>query len=343
MIRGDQVDVQGATATPGWYADPTGAPNLRWWSGAGWTGHTAAHPVVEAPARTEQPAFAVAQVGGAERIDGRVETGLKPVRVAEDLSCGAVVESGQQTAGEPGEQAAAEPVEQKWWEPSPQPAAEAEPSLVSRGWTPTASPVDWNSAAAWKLAFIPLAVFALSVAYTFVGPALGLERRYAFGIGITALIISIRMAKTDRAELARLGLSRPPSVSWLLLGAATYLGIRFYRISKLGGRAGGPFWVALATTLAQLAITALSVAAILATGLLQAVAAPSASDISAGVQNQMLAAGYDVVVTCPTDAVYAPGSTVACAVADPNAAIHEVDVSVSEDTAGLSFLVTGAR
>lgn len=46
----------GATATAGWYADPSGQPQQRYWDGAEWTAHYAtAGPVVYSPqAETER-------------------------------------------------------------------------------------------------------------------------------------------------------------------------------------------------------------------------------------------------------------------------------------------------
>jgi hypothetical protein len=45
------------TTPPGWYADPNGAPTLRWWDGAGWTEHYApAAPI--APMTPERPRLA---------------------------------------------------------------------------------------------------------------------------------------------------------------------------------------------------------------------------------------------------------------------------------------------
>lgn len=40
-------------AAPGWYPDPAGPGNLRWWSGQGWTEHLS--PVIVPPAADELP------------------------------------------------------------------------------------------------------------------------------------------------------------------------------------------------------------------------------------------------------------------------------------------------
>jgi hypothetical protein len=36
------------TPAPGWYPDPNGAPQLRYWNGQVWTDHTASAPIVAA-------------------------------------------------------------------------------------------------------------------------------------------------------------------------------------------------------------------------------------------------------------------------------------------------------
>jgi hypothetical protein len=58
--------------TPGWYADPNGGPDLRWWDGTAWSEHTSPPPVAApaAPAVSPPPApqtFAPPGQGGSNR------------------------------------------------------------------------------------------------------------------------------------------------------------------------------------------------------------------------------------------------------------------------------------
>lgn len=52
-------DIVRASPVPGWYDDPAGSGQLRWWTGAGWTEHLApkAQP---APLAREPEPFAIA-------------------------------------------------------------------------------------------------------------------------------------------------------------------------------------------------------------------------------------------------------------------------------------------
>lgn len=188
--------------------------------------------------------------------------------------------------------------------------------------------------------FLPLISFGISLIYSLVGPLFGLESRFSFGIGIAALIASLRLAKTDRDELASRGLCNPPNIAWVLLGSITYLGIRFYRISHVGGKASGPFWVALGTTIAQVAIVVVAVLAVSATVLTQS-APPAASDISSILEQEMLAAGYSV--TCPERGDFSDGATFTCPVTDPNGAITAVDVKADLSDNEFFYLITAAR
>jgi uncharacterized RDD family membrane protein YckC len=47
--------MSGALPKPGWYDDPRGEADLRWWDGTAWTAHTAARPTIPAPAAAPQP------------------------------------------------------------------------------------------------------------------------------------------------------------------------------------------------------------------------------------------------------------------------------------------------
>ncbi|MBW8482411.1 DUF2510 domain-containing protein [Actinomadura parmotrematis] len=51
---------------PGWYDDPHGGGELRWWDGSAWTGHTQARPQQQSPPRQQRGAVVVD-----ERIQGR--------------------------------------------------------------------------------------------------------------------------------------------------------------------------------------------------------------------------------------------------------------------------------
>lgn len=67
------------TWPPGWFRDPTGRHDHRWWDGAAWTGHVADAGVTSLDAL---PASSGAAVPGAVRAGAAAASGNDPVAVA---------------------------------------------------------------------------------------------------------------------------------------------------------------------------------------------------------------------------------------------------------------------
>jgi hypothetical protein len=70
---------EAVTWPPGWFPDPTGRHDHRWWDGAAWTGHVADAGVASLDAL---PAPSVATAPSALRVSAAATSGNDPVAVA---------------------------------------------------------------------------------------------------------------------------------------------------------------------------------------------------------------------------------------------------------------------
>ena len=186
------TNTSGPTTPAGWYPDPAGSENLRWWDGATWTAHMAPRPT---PTPTPTP-------------------------VVQAPTMPPVVTPGMQTVtGEP-----YVPFQGSWNQSSQGGGHGGEGEF--------ARPGQWNTAGAWLLAFSPLytaialvLIFVLTAGAEIANatPATSVS---IFAIDIALVLVNILLALSDRRRLRSYGFPQTASVWWILLGPLVYLIVR---------------------------------------------------------------------------------------------------------------------
>jgi hypothetical protein len=184
-------------STPaGWFTDPAGSGQLRWWDGSAWTAHLVPQP-------TPEPALAPIVVAPAPVPTPVV---VSPVQTEQ-------VHSVSEFA----------PVAQPF---------QGSPSLASWGATPQAGaygmgvtddfarPAQWNTVGAWLLAFSGLLSLAAATSHGLM-TGFAITSAYDFGgyLGGYAVVflLTLLFAEADRRKLRSLGYLKIPSLWWMLL------------------------------------------------------------------------------------------------------------------------------
>jgi hypothetical protein len=203
------TNTSGPTTPAGWYADPAGSVNLRWWDGATWTAHFAPRPtptpaptpVVQTPPLPQVSAYRPATATGEPYVPF-----------------------------------------QGSWNQSSQGGGYG-------GVGEFAQPSQWNTGGAWLLAFSPIitiiTIIGLVAAYgstlsatlatpdnslTFILPAI------QFGV----FLLGVLFAAMDRSKLRSFGYLRPASIWWTLLAPWAYLIARGIAVSREVRHGFGP-------------------------------------------------------------------------------------------------------
>jgi hypothetical protein len=206
----------GVIAPPGWFADPIGRSDLRWWSGAEWTEHVAPAPVMH-PADVPRPGTVLAGAPIPVPQPGSV--------VAPQPTTSAYVPFGGDSRGAN--------------------SATADP----RSWVPSGpiAPTHWNTGGAWALSATPLIGvlggvgigFAVSLAVSLAAPSL---LWLSLVIALLPFLWTVAAATRDCAMLDAFGFGRLPSRWWLLLGPLAYLIVRTVHVRRQSGRGSAPLW-----------------------------------------------------------------------------------------------------
>lgn len=218
-------------APPGWFTDPTGLSDLRWWSGAEWTEHVAAVPAMR-PADVPRPGSLLPSAFPAVSLPGPF--------VALPPEIPAYVPFGSDRSSAPTN------------------------ASGSRSWAPIA-PTRWNTGGAWALSATPLIGVVSGVG---IGFAVSFSVWLALVIVVLPLAWTVAAATRDRSTLDEFGYGRVPSCWWLLLGPLAYLIVRTVQVRQQSGHGSAPLWWHLGIVVM---LTALSVAAcFLVAGLLPA-------------------------------------------------------------------------
>jgi hypothetical protein len=182
-----------ASTPAGWFADPAGSGQLRWWNGAAWTEHLAPQP-------TPEPAL--------------LPPANEPVPAPTPLVATPLKFTPEPT-------------------PSAQPSwgATSQASAYSMGAAEDfARPAQWNTVGAWLLAFSGLLTIAVGVVH---GLMTGFAFTSPYDVGgylggyALVFVLMLLFAEADRRKLRSLGYLRIPSLWWMLLFASlVYLIVR---------------------------------------------------------------------------------------------------------------------
>ena len=210
-----------STAEPptpaGWFPDPAGSDQLRWWDGAAWTPHLAPRP---APAQQVAPQAYQSESYGS----GAAQPGTY-----------------QPAAYQP------EAYKPHVYNPAP---------IQGGGYSMTmedASPLQWNTVWIWLIIFLPLLLEGISYgALPTLIPALAVSPDPVAALALgelacvaVAIALFITLAYQDRRTLRQWGYANPPSPWWMLISLVYFI-LRAIRVHRESGHGLAPLFVFIA-------------------------------------------------------------------------------------------------
>lgn len=206
----------------GWFRDPGGTEQLRWWDGTAWTAHLAPAPTPQpAPQAIPIPTPTVAQAPSPVPVDPD-ERPYVPFQNAWSTAGGGSVMG-------PGE---------------------------------FARPAQWNTGGIWFIATSVFWSGLLGGVVGFAGALVPSLRPYvltagtpgysAVDLGLVTLVLVLLLiaAGRDRSRLLRMGYQQPPAIWWILLLPFTplaYMIVRTSRVRRESGHGSAPLVFFLAT------------------------------------------------------------------------------------------------
>ncbi len=231
-------DSTGSPIPAGWYRDPGGSGQLRWWDGTAWTAHLAPVPV-PAPAPAPVPTVAPAPV---PTVAPAVVPAHAPIVTTPTFTPAAPAVAPTQV------------LEEDKYVPFQNPWTSSGSTYGAYGSGQPFRPTQWNTGGVWMLATsifwvllveggLVAAAYAALGATALVGLTGFTSTGYfvAGGAGVVAWLLMVLAAARDNAALKRIGYSNPPSVLWIILIAPlVYLIIRTVRVKHESGRGLAP-------------------------------------------------------------------------------------------------------
>jgi len=245
------------TPQPGWYPDPAGSTQLRWWDGTGWTQHL--QPSATAAASATEAGHVAGFGQEQEQGHGR----------------------GQGTAqGQGHDQAQTQPAQNQYAQNqyAPNPYAQSTPVQPPLG----AHPAIYTPFI-WIIALLPLlsaiAIAALDMRFMIVRPSqlhsmvgspmLGSPMYIVVSLlGWVIYGVGVWMAYLDWRALGRIGIVNPFHWAWAFLTGIVYvIGRSVVVRRRVGGHALIPVWVIAGVYLLTFIILIVKVAALLSSAL----------------------------------------------------------------------------
>lgn len=323
------VDENNFGVPAGWYPDPLGLPQLRWWDSQAWTEHTseARAPIIVQPTATST------RVGWAdddlpsrreqrERERRESTAFVDPRPFADDLAFADDLDFGGASEGLASEdlperdELSAQPLlamtlrelepplSETAEEPAPSPRrasthANAAPeastlSALAEEIAPARAPKAMRTytAAVWFIAFMPAIQLAVSVGLILGG--LGHNLPLFLVVWFAPYLVVLGLAAFDRLLLQVWGHKNPASSWWALLREPGYLIARAVRTYKETGRGLAPLAAFAASSL-----TVLAGILVLPGLVIAAFPATFASEVAVSVEADAAALGAELDVTCP--------------------------------------------
>ncbi len=351
-------DVFGVSA--GWYPDPLGLPQLRWWDSQAWTEHTseARAPIVVQPAvRVVEPevevVVEVAQAAQGEQVLSRREQRERERQASGVDFSGTLTET--ETDGEFDELSAQPLLEMT--------LRELEPPLTESvdGWTPGPKRASAHANAVavesvlsamaeevaperslkrmrtftfsvWLIAFMPTLQLITMLLMIIV---LGIGDNFALMVAVVTFpfVLVLGLATYDRLELITWGHRIPASPWWAVLGVPVYLLVRSIRTFKETGKGFSPFTVWFGSF-------AVIIAAILVfPGLVISLfPGPFTQQIEESVSAAASALGDDLTVDCPAPPLFI-GESISCTVNESRNALQSIEVSLQRENGWIAWRV----
>ena len=299
------TDVPTAVVPAGWHVDPSSPTRMRWWTGDGWSEHTAPLPAddVEAPA-AEGPAAEVSpepkpkpepEPEPEPEPDVHAEPGYGWPR-QESTRPGVVVAHRVETPG---------------------------------GWD--ILPSRWSSVSVWIIAFSPFIAFAAAAAASFLLALYGWSW-WILGAVLLPYLVTIVFAVRDVRRLRIWGHQYVARASWSLLGAPVYLIARAIVTRKHAGIGAAPAWAFF------LNVLIVAAGCVLLAISLRASLAPLVTDgIEESIAWELSVDGTEHTVDCGTPDRILPGATLNCTVTDDTGATGALEVRIDNLTDGFSY------
>ncbi|HEX3678241.1 MAG TPA: DUF2510 domain-containing protein [Galbitalea sp.] len=264
------TNTSGPTTPAGWYPDPAGSENLRWWDGATWTAHLAPRP---APTPTPVVQASAMPSVAAPEMQTATREPYVPFQASWNQS--------SQGGGHGGESEFAQPGQ---WN-------------TAGAWLLAFSPIVTIVAIG-----ILVAVDASAIP-TILSPTDHTLTYTTLGVEIGVFLLEVLFASMDRRKLQSLGYLQPASVWWILLAAPlVYLIMRGIAVSREVRHGFGPLIANIVTTLLVIVLvgvgTAIAIPAYIASQGGVGTAA-YAAQFDTGLEKGLDEHGAHYTVNCP--------------------------------------------
>lgn len=344
----------------GWYPDPLGLPQLRWWDSQAWTEHTseARAPIVIQPATQSTPTVQAAadeefpsrrEQRERERAQSQGAADEPAYDAAVDLDTAADVLDDELSAQpllaatlrelEP-------PIESSLDGAAPGPrsaASHANTTPAASAFSALAEELDGVAPereikqrgtytfAVWMIALLPLLQTAASIGLLLGG--LGHNFPLIVIVVVLPYLLVIGFAAYDRLELRIRGFAKPASALWALLTHPAYLIARAFATFKETGKGFAPLVVFGSSLIGVL------VAVIAMPGILISVSPASfAQEVENTVIGDAAALGAQLTVECPNAPVVV-GETVTCIGEKPSGEQDSILVGLERQAGWITWQV----
>lgn len=327
----------------GWYPDPLGLPQLRWWDSQAWTEHTseARAPIVIQPATRSADDAAQLPSRREQRERERRESLFGPEVEAEsdleqdELSAQPLLAMTLREL-EP-------PLTDTVDEATPGPRrASAHANAVPAASTLSAFAEELAperelkqtrtyTGAVWAIAFMPL-LQLLTIAIL-ITAGLGENQPLIVTVVVAPYLLVLGFAFYDRLLLQVWGHSAPASPLWALLTEPGYLIARAVRTIKETGKGFAPiagFGASIVALLAGMLV--------LPGILISLFPATFAGEVEQSVRADAAALGADITLHCPTPPLLI-GDTVTCTASKPNGDTDSIVVSLQRENGWIAWRV----
>ena len=342
----------------GWYPDPLGLPQLRWWDAQAWTEHTseARAPIVLQPAtRVAYEDEALPSRRDVRERERREATGSIDLgdidRAGHDL-IDAEIESAADT--EQGELSAQPllamtlrelepPLEDTLDQETPgprrasshanaAPAASALSALADEAAPERAiKTMQTYTGASWAIALMP--VFQLAVLVVVILTGLGNNLPLVLAIVFAPYLLVVGFAAYDKLLLQVWGHEKPARARWAFLTAPGYLTARALRTVKETGRGFAPLALFGSSLVAVLA------GALILPGIVISLFPASfASEVEQSVRADAASLGADLTVECPPPPLLI-GDTFTCIATKPSGATDSIVVGLERQNGWIGWQV----